>query len=72
MLEDLSILTGGQVISEELGIKLENVTINDLGTAKRVSIDKENTTVVNGAGTKADIQARCSQIRKQIEETSSD
>ena len=72
MLEDLSILTGGQVISEELGIKLENVTINDLGTAKRVSIDKEITTVVNGAGTKADIQARCSQIRKQIEETSSD
>ena len=72
MLEDLSILTGGQVISEDLGIKLENVTINDLGTAKRVSIDKENTTVVNGAGTKADIQARCSQIRKQIEETSSD
>ena len=72
MLEDLSILTGGQVISEELGIKLENVTINDLGTAKRVSIDKENTTVVNGAGTKADIQARCTQIRKQIEETTSD
>ena len=72
MLEDLSILTGGQVISEDLGIKLENVTINDLGTAKRVSIDKENTTVINGAGTKADIQARCSQIRKQIEETSSD
>tara|TARA_B100000586_G_scaffold265303_1_gene236819 strand:+ start:1 stop:1320 length:1320 start_codon:yes stop_codon:yes gene_type:complete len=72
MLEDLSILTGGQVISEELGIKLENVTVNDLGSAKRVSIDKENTTIVNGAGTKADIQGRCSQIRKQIEETTSD
>jgi len=72
MLEDLSILTGGQVISEDLGIKLENVTVNDLGSAKRVSIDKENTTVVNGAGTKADIQGRCSQIRKQIEETTSD
>ena len=72
MMEDISILTGGQVISEDLGIKLENVTINDLGTAKRISIDKENTTIVNGAGTKADIQGRCSQIRKQIEETSSD
>jgi chaperonin GroEL len=72
MLEDLSILTGGQVISEDLGIKLENVTVNDLGSAKRVSIDKENTTIVNGAGTKADIQGRCTQIRKQIEETTSD
>ena len=72
MMEDISILTGGQVISEELGIKLENVTVNDLGTAKRISIDKENTTIVNGAGTKADIQGRCSQIRKQIEETTSD
>ena len=72
MMEDISILTGGQVISEDLGIKLENVTINDLGTAKRISIDKENTTLVNGAGTKADIQGRCSQIRKQIEETTSD
>ena len=72
MMEDISILTGGQVISEDLGIKLENVTINDLGTAKRISIDKENTTIVNGAGTKADIQGRCSQIRKQIEETTSD
>ena len=72
MLEDLSILTGGQVISEDLGIKLENVTVNDLGSAKRVSIDKENTTIVNGAGTKADIQGRCSQIRRQIEETTSD
>ena len=72
MKEDISILTGGQVISEDLGIKLENVTVNDLGTAKRISIDKENTTIVNGAGTKADIQGRCSQIRKQIEETTSD
>ncbi len=72
MMEDISILTGGQVISEDLGIKLENVTINDLGTAKRISIDKENTTIVNGAGTKADIQGRCTQIRKQIEETTSD
>ena len=72
MMEDISILTGGQVISEDLGIKLENVTINDLGTSKRISIDKENTTIVNGAGTKADIQGRCSQIRKQIEETTSD
>ena len=72
MMEDISILTGGQVISEDLGIKLENVSVNDLGTAKRISIDKENTTIVNGAGTKADIQGRCSQIRKQIEETTSD
>ena len=72
MMEEISILTGGQVISEDLGIKLENVTVNDLGTAKRISIDKENTTIVNGAGTKADIQGRCSQIRKQIEETTSD
>ena len=72
MMEDISILTGGQVISEDLGIKLENVTVNDLGTAKRISIDKENTTIVYGAGTKADIQGRCSQIRKQIEETTSD
>ena len=72
MMEDISILTGGQVISEDLGIKLENVTVNDLGTAKRISIDKENTTIVNGAGTKSAIQGRCSQIRKQIEETTSD
>ena len=72
MLEDISILTGGQVISEDLGIKLENVTIADLGSAKRISIDKENTTIVSGSGTKADIQGRCSQIRKQIEETTSD
>jgi len=72
MLEDIAILTGGQVISEDLGIKLENVTLDMLGTAKKVSIDKDNTTVVEGAGNKADIQARCGQIKAQIEETSSD
>jgi chaperonin GroEL len=72
MLEDMAILTGGQVISEDLGIKLENVTIDMLGTAKRVVITKENTTIVDGAGTKADIDARCGQIRQQVEETTSD
>ena len=72
MLEDLAILTGGQVISEDLGIKLENVTIDMLGTAKRVEITKENTTIVDGAGTKEDIQGRVGQIKAQIEETSSD
>ncbi len=72
MLEDIAILTGGQVISEDLGIKLENVTIDMLGTAKRVQITKENTTLVDGAGVKADIEARTSQIRAQIEETTSD
>jgi chaperonin GroEL len=72
MLEDIAVLTGGQVISEDLGIKLENVTLDMLGRAKRVSIDKENTTIVDGAGKKADIEARCSQIRKQIEDTTSD
>jgi hypothetical protein len=72
MLEDIAVLTGGQVISEDLGIKLENVTLDMLGTAKRVSIDKDNTTIVDGAGKKADIEARVSQIRKQIEDTSSD
>ena len=72
MLEDIAILTGGQVISEDLGIKLENVTLDMLGTAKRVRIDKENTTIVDGAGKKADIQARCAQIRAQAEETTSD
>src|ERR1700756_2112986 len=72
MLEDMAILTGGQVISEDLGIKLENVTINMLGRAKKVMIDKENTTIVNGAGKKADIQARIAQIKAQIEETTSD
>jgi chaperonin GroEL len=72
MLEDIAILTGGQVISEELGIKLENVTIDMLGTAKRVEISKENTTIVDGAGSKEDIQGRVAQIKSQIEETTSD
>src|SRR6187455_556553 len=72
MLEDMAILTGGQLISEDLGIKLENVTIDMLGTAKRVVITKENTTIVDGSGAKDDITARCTQIRQQIEETTSD
>ena len=72
MLEDMAILTGGQVISEDLGIKLENVTLDMLGTAKKVSITKEETTIVDGAGQKSDIEARCGQIRAQIEETTSD
>ncbi|QOZ73880.1 chaperonin GroEL [Bradyrhizobium arachidis] len=69
MLEDIAILTGGQLISEELGIKLENVTVKMLGRAKKVVIDKENTTIVNGAGKKPDIEARVGQIKAQIEET---
>jgi chaperonin GroEL len=72
MLQDIAILTGGQAISEDLGIKLENVTLAMLGKAKKVSIDKENTTIVNGAGKKADIEARIAQIKAQIEETTSD
>src|SRR5271168_5243856 len=72
MLEDIAILTGGTVISEDLGIKLENVKLNDLGKAKKVLIEKENTTIVEGAGKKPDIQGRCGQIRAQIEETTSD
>ena len=72
MLEDMAILTGGQVISEDLGIKLENVTLEMLGTAKKVRIDKDDTTIIDGAGKKKDIEARCNQIRQQIEETSSD
>jgi chaperonin GroEL len=72
MLEDIAILTGGRVIAEELGIKLENVTLNDLGRAKRIVIDKDNTTVIDGAGKKADIEGRIKQIRAQIEETTSD
>ena len=72
MLEDIAILTGGTMISADLGIKLENVTINMLGRAKKVMIDKENTTIVGGAGKKADIQARIAQIKAQIEETTSD
>ena len=72
MLADIAVLTGGQVVSEDLGIKLENVTLDMLGRAKRVDIDKDNTTVVDGIGKKKDIQARCEQIKAQIEETSSD
>jgi len=72
MLEDIAILTGGTVISEDLGIKLENVTLDMLGRAKRVSIDKDNTTIVDGAGKKEDINARVNQIKVQIEETTSD
>ena len=72
MLEDIAILTDGQVISEDLGIKLENVTMDMLGTAKKIAITKEETTIIEGAGKKKDIQGRCGQIRSQIEETSSD
>ncbi|PWJ76919.1 chaperonin GroEL [Pseudaminobacter salicylatoxidans] len=72
MLEDIAILTGGQVISEDLGIKLESVTLNMLGRAKKVSISKENTTIVDGAGKKGEIQGRVAQIKQQIEETTSD
>ncbi len=72
MLEDIAILTGGQVISEDLGIKLENVTLDMLGRAKKVRIEKENTTIVDGAGQKAEIEGRVAQIKQQIEETSSD
>jgi chaperonin GroEL len=72
MLEDLAIVTGGQLIAEEVGLKLENVTVEMLGTAKKVVISKDDTTIINGAGAKADIAARCAQIRAQVEETSSD
>jgi chaperonin GroEL len=72
MLEDIAILTGGQMISEDLGIKLENVTLDMLGKAKKVRIDKENTTIIDGAGKKKEIQGRIAQIRAQIEETTSD
>ena len=72
MLEDLAVLTGGQVISEDLGIKLESVTLDMLGTAKKVRIEKDSTTIIDGAGEKADIAARCTQLRAQIEETTSD
>jgi chaperonin GroEL len=72
MLEDIAILTGGQVISEDLGIKLESVTLDMLGTAKRVSMTKEETVIVNGAGKKADIAARCNQIRAQADDTTSE
>ena len=72
MLEDIAILTGGQVISEDLGIKLENVKLTDLGSSKKVKVDKDNSTIVAGTGKKSDIEARCNQIRQQIEETTSD
>jgi chaperonin GroEL len=72
MLEDIAVLTGGQVISEDLGLKLENVTLNDLGTAKRITVDKDNTTVVDGGGSRSALEGRVKQIRAQIEETTSD
>ncbi len=72
MLEDIAVLTGGKMLSEDLGIKLENVTLDDLGRAKRIVVDKENTTIIEGAGKSSDIQGRVSQIKKQIEETTSD
>src|SRR5256885_13187149 len=72
MLEDIAIVTGGQVISEDLGIKLENVKLNMLGTAKKVRITKDDTTIIDGAGKKPDIQARVAQIKLQVEETTSD
>ena len=72
MLEDVAILTGGRVISEDLGIKLENVTLDDLGTAKRITVDKDNTTIVDGGGTREALEGRVKQIRAQIEETTSD
>jgi chaperonin GroEL len=72
MLEDIAILTGGQVISEDLGVKLENITLNDLGTAKRISIDKDNTTIVDGGGSRDSLEGRVKQIRAQIDETTSD
>jgi len=72
MLEDIGTLTGGKVISEDLGLKLENVTLNDLGTAKTISIDKDNTTIVDGGGSRADLEGRVKQIRAQIDDTTSD
>ena len=72
MLEDIAILTGGTMIAEDLGVKLENITMNDLGTARRVTVDKDNTTVVEGAGSRQDLEGRVRQIRAQIEETTSD
>ena len=72
MLEDLAILTGGQVITEDLGIKLENVTVNDLGTAQRIIVDKDTTTIIDGAGSKEKLAGRVKQIRTQIDDTTSD
>src|SRR5678815_2319456 len=72
MLKDIAVLTGGQAVTEDLGLKLENLTLNDLGSAKRITVDKDNTTIVDGVGKKADIDARVKQIRNQVEETTSD
>jgi chaperonin GroEL len=72
MLEDIAILSGGKVISEDLGLKLENVSLNDLGTAKTIRIDKDNTTIVDGGGSRSDLEGRVKQIRVQIDETTSD
>jgi chaperonin GroEL len=72
MLEDMAILTGGRLIAEELGLKLENVTLKDLGRVKKVVIDKDTTTLIQGGGAKKDIEARCNQIRQQLEDTESD
>jgi chaperonin GroEL len=72
MLEDIGILTGGRVISDDLGLKLENITLNDLGTAKTINIDKDNTTIVDGGGSRKDLEGRVKQIRAQVEETTSD
>lgn len=72
MLEDIAVLTGGRCITEDLGIKLENITLEDLGRAKRVTVDKENTTIIEGEGKNSDIKGRCEQIRRQVEETTSD
>ena len=72
MLEDIAVLTGGRLVAEELGVKLESLTLKDLGRAKKVTIDKDNTTIVGGAGAKKDIEGRCNQMRKQIEDSTSD
>ena len=72
MLRDIAILTGARCITEDLGIKLENIQLADLGKAKRISVDKENTVIVEGSGKASDIQGRVKQIRRQIEETTSD
>jgi len=72
MMQDIAVLTGGQVITEDLGIKLEGLELSQLGKAKKIVIGKENTTIIEGEGTKKDIKARCDQIRAQIEKTTSD
>src|SRR5206468_3637893 len=72
MLEDIATLTGGKMIAEDLGLKLENVTLADLGRAKRIKVDKDNTTIIDGAGQSKEIEARVKQLRAQVEETTSD